>query len=423
MKQTTLLVCAIILATSAVLAQQVRVQVGLDKESWQYAVGEEATFNVRITKNNSPVKNAVVSYEMGPDMMPELTKENITTKNGTLELKARMKTEGFYRCRAWTTVDGRRYEGMATAGFAPENILPTVDNPADFDQFWTESIRKARTIPLLPKITLLPERCTSASNVYHISFQNDRPGSFIYGILTMPKKEGKYPALLKVPGAGVRPYYGDTRMSDQGVITLEIGIHGIPVNLTPELYERLGAATIYGYFKTQTNDRDGHYYKRVIVGCVKAVDFIESLPQYNGTDVAVTGGSQGGALSIITAGLDKRIKCLAALYPAMCDHTGYLNGRAGGWPHYYRGGVKPKENEVETLRYFDVVNFARRITVPGWYAWGFNDITCPPTSMYAAYNVITAPKELALFLETGHWMINEEREECERFILQKLNIK
>jgi hypothetical protein len=30
------------------------------------------------------------------------------------------------------------------------------------------------------------------------------------------------------------------------------------------------------------------------------------------------------------------IKFMAGLYPAMFDATGYLNKRAGGWPHYFR---------------------------------------------------------------------------------------
>jgi cephalosporin-C deacetylase-like acetyl esterase len=86
----------------------------------------------------------------------------------------------------------------------------------------------------------------------------------------------------------------------------------------------------------------------------------------------------------------------------MCDHTGYLNKRAGGCPHYFRN-AEPKPGEVETLAYYDVVNFARRVkAAPGIIHGGFNDITCPPTSMYSAYNVITAPKELPPLSETGH---------------------
>jgi len=54
------------------------------------------------------------------------------------------------------------------------------------------------------------------------------------------------------------------------------------------------------------------------------------------------------------------------------------------------------------------VNFARRIKVPGFYTWGFNDEVCAPTSIYAAYNLITAPKELGLTLELGHAYTSEQ---------------
>ena len=147
-------------------------------------------------------------------------------------------------------------------------------------------------------------------------------------MLAMPKKPGEYPAILKVPGAGVRPYSGDARTAGLGFVVLEIGIHGIPVNLDLQVYFDLGAGALNGYNSIKMNDRNTHYYKRVYLGCVRAVDFIYSLPEFNGKDIAVTGGSQGGALTIVTAGLDNRIKFAAALYPALCDHTGYLEQKS-----------------------------------------------------------------------------------------------
>jgi cephalosporin-C deacetylase len=65
---------------------------------------------------------------------------------------------------------------------------------------------------------------------------------------------------------------------------------------------------------------------------------------------------------------------------------------------------------VETSKYFDVVNFARFVKVPGWYSWGYNDNVCPPTSMHAAYNVIPGKKELHVFQETQHWTFPEQNE-------------
>jgi cephalosporin-C deacetylase-like acetyl esterase len=350
-------------------------------------------------------------------------------RNGKTEFSVTMKTPGFYRVRVWAVYEGRRYEGLATAGFEPEKIQPTIKEPADFDSFWNAAIADAKKINLDPVITLIPERCTGEANVYHISFQNEVPGSRIYGILSVPKKEGKYPAILIVPGAGIRPYSSDPiiynhlmRTARHEFITLEIGIHGIPVNLDQRVYNNLSAGALSSYWTVKMNDKNTHYYKRVFIGCVKAVDFIFSLPEFDGINVAVTGGSQGGALSITTAALDKRIKYVAGLYPAMCDATGYLNGRAGGWPHYFRGN-EPKPNEVETIAYFDVVNFAKRLQVPTYMTWGFNDITCPPTSMYAAYNVVNAQKELKLYLETGHWIYPEQTEALNIWLINKLKAR
>src|SRR5690554_7541409 len=105
--------------------------------------------------------------------------------------------------------------------------------------------------------------------------------------------------------------------------------------MEPSVYVDLGAGPLYGYMKSNLDDKDNYYYKRVYLGCVRAVDFIESLDKFDGNTIGVTGGSQGGALSIITAGLDSRIDYLAAFYPALSDLTGYLHGRAGGWPHMF----------------------------------------------------------------------------------------
>ena len=128
-------------------------------------------------------------------------------------------------------------------------------------------------------------------------------------------------------------------------------------------------------------------------------------------------------MSIVTAALDGRVKNLGAYYPALSDVTGYLFDRAGGWPHYFDKTNKEYNNtkeKIKTLSYYDVVNFARRIKVPGFYSWGFNDETCPPTSMYASFNSISAPKELFLALETDHWTYHEQNEKMSNWLVGKL---
>jgi cephalosporin-C deacetylase-like acetyl esterase len=184
----------------------------------------------------------------------------------------------------------------------------------------------------------------------------------------------------------------------------------------------LFAGALNCYWNVNLDDRDQNYYRRVFVGAVRAVDYICSLPQYNGKALGVTGSSQGGCLSFVTAALDKRVTCLAAVHPALCDHTAFLEGHAGGWPHYFFWNKNPRKTEIEASRYYDTVNFARRVSQPGWYSWGYNDNVCPPTSMYAAYNSITAPKELHPYLETAHFWYQEQWDEWTEWLYKQLGI-
>lgn len=411
-----LLFGAVITLQAQPVQRLVQVIVTPDHSDWQYKTGEEAVFDVCIYRDNILMKDVTVDYEIGPEFFPTEIKENISLKGGKITLKSKMKEPGFLRCKVVARVDGKRYEGLATAGYDVERIQPTTREPDDFETFWSEAIRQARKTPLDSRMILLPERCTATHNVYEVSFQNEQPNSRMYGIITIPKKEGKYPAILHVPGAGIRPYNGASYGA--GIITLEIGIHGMSVTLPAEVYANLGRSALNGYQTYNMNKRDSHYYKRVYLGCVRAVDFIFSLPEFDGGTVGVAGGSQGGALSIVTTALDPRIRFLVAYYPALCDYAGYLNRRAGGWPHYFRN-AEPQPGEVETLAYFDVVNFARRVKVPGWYSWGFNDTTCPPTSMHAAYNVIPGEKHLSLYPVTGHWTYPEQKEKGNRWLQKK----
>jgi len=128
----------------------------------------------------------------------------------------------------------------------------------------------------------------------------------------------------------------------------------------------------------------------------------------------------------VTAALDARVTGLAVTHPAFCDVAAELHGRAGGWPHPFMDWTTGKLTEhatpakIATATYYDTVNFARRIKVPGYYNWGYNDEVCPPTSTYAAYNIITAPKTLGLTLELGHQYNQEQWEAIDAWVTKTL---
>lgn len=414
------LLCTL-LVSAQIRGNEIRVMVSPDRADWKYGLNEKCTFTVRVLKAQNLLPGVTVDYELGPEMYPTETKTGVALKDGKLTLRGTMKTPGFLRCKVKAHVDGRTYEGLATAAYAPEELRPVSQLPDDFLKFWETTLANARQTPLNPTMTLLPERCTETSNVYEVSFQTKAWGGRMFGILSVPKAEGTYPALLRVPGAGVRPYSGDTYLAPGKVIVLEVGIHGIPVTMQQSVYDNLAAGALNGYWNFCRDNRDQNYYNRVIVGALRAVDFICSLPQFNGKALGVTGSSQGGALSVITAALDSRVTFFGAVHPALCDHEAFLKKRAGGWPHYYYQAA-PTDKELKALRYYDTANFARCLKAIGWFSWGYNDEVCPPTSMYAAYNAVTAPKELHLYLETGHYWYQEQWEEWQDWLRKQLGL-
>lgn len=405
-------------------AKPVQVVVEPDHDNWVYQTGENVAFKISIKKNNVHQKNVVVYYEVGAIEMPATLKETKTLATGitTVQVKG-MKDPGFLRCKASVQIDGEKYEGMATAGFDPEQIKPTVKQPSDFMQWWKSQIEEARKVPLDLKMTPYWERCTEKAMVYNVNFQTQSNGARIYGVLSVPRAEGKYPALLIVPGAGVRSYKGDVGNAENGIITLEIGIHGIPVNLSDNIYSDLLNGALNGYWVAGIQNRNDYYYRRVYLGCLRAVDVICSQPMYDGKTLGVSGYSQGGALSLMLAALDSRVKFAGVAYPALCDMTGYLYGRAGGWPHPLRN-ADPKSAEtavkVETLGYYDAVNFAREIKVPVYFIGGYNDEVCPPTSFYSAYNSIRSAKEFYIMPEIGHWVYPELGARFYRTVSQRI---
>jgi cephalosporin-C deacetylase len=394
-----------------------------DHADWRYRLGDTARFRVALVRAGRPVPGARVRVDLAQERMPPMRRDTLDaaaprTVSGTLG------APGFLRATATAVVDGVTYTQLATAAFDPERIETATTAPADFDAFWARAVAEARRVPLNPVMTRLPERSTPEVDVYHVHFQNHRADSRLYGMLSVPTKPGRYPAVLTVPGAGVRPYFPNVRLARQGVVHLAIGIHGIPVDRDSLLYNELRATALRDYMRAGIEDRDAYYYKRVFVGVLRAGDFLMQLPQVDTARYAVEGGSQGGGLAIVGAALDPRVKALAASYPAMADHFGYLHGRAGGWPHVLAdtAGMKALPEKMETLRYYDVVNFARRLRVPGIYAWGFNDTTVPPTAVYATYNVITAPKETVIVPETGHFRIPEQNRRIDAWLLDRLGV-
>lgn len=425
----SLLLCLAMLLplTGQVIGNNIVVTVTPDHQDWNYKVGETVNFVINVRKSGTLLDNVNVDIEAGPVMYPDV-KKSMTLKDGTAKWSGKMAKPGFYRVTATAHVGGKDYKGLCTAGFSPEKLRPYCQEPKDFDAFWKKALDAARNNDLNPTKRLLPERCTKDMNVYEVSYVNNNWNSRMFGILSVPVKPGKYPALLRVPGAGVRPYSGDTYTAPGKCIVLEIGVHGIPVTMEQNVYDDLHNGALDGYWNFNVAEPDKNYYKRVVTGAVRGVDFIASLPEWDGKTIGVTGASQGGFLSLAVAALDKRITFLGVVHDAMCDYEAELHNVGGGWPHTIYWDMKSGLDKnlinlkVKGGRYYDGVNFARRVTQPGWYSFGYNDEVVPPTSSYSTYNIVTAPKTLSVYQMTGHYWYQEQWDEWQDFLRKQMGL-
>ena len=383
-----------------------------DHADWLYKTGEKAKVEVTLCKYGIP-QNVEVTYEIGQDMQPATTQGKVTLKNGRAVIDmGTMKKPGFLDLRLKAKIDDKTYEHHVKVGFSPEQLKPYTKNPADFAAFWQKNLEQARKEVKNERLVVKCEKAdkytTDEFDCYLLKLHTDQNHS-VYGYLTKPKKAGKYPVVLCPPGAGIKTIkepMRNTYYAKNGFIRLEMEIHGLNPEMTEEEFREISSAFsgANGYLENGLDNRDNYYMKHVYVACVRAIDYLCSLPDWDGKNVFVQGGSQGGALSLITAGLDSRVTACVANHPALSDMAGYAEaGRTGGYPHFNRGNQMLTPEKVQTLQYYDVVNFARNIKCPVYMTWGYNDNVCPPTTSYIVWNLITAPKDSLITPVNEHW--------------------
>ena len=394
-----------------------------DHADWLYKTGEKATVELQFFKYGIP-RDGVVQYDIANDMLEADAHGSVTLKNGRAKIDMGTRRDpGFRDLRLKVEVDGVTYSHHIKLGFGVDRIRPFTQEPADFQQFWQDNIAEAEKFPLTYTKELAKEYCTDKIDCYLVKLMLNS-SQCIYGYLFYPKdaQPGKHPVVLCPPGAGIktikeplkRKYY-----AEQGCIRLETEIHGLDPRMTTEQFAEISAAfngRDNGYLENGIDSRERYYMKRVYISLVRALDLLTSLPEWDGKNVIVQGGSQGGALSIVAAGLDKRVTQCIVNHPALADMAGYSEpGRTGGYPHMHKiGGNVLTPNNMRTLAYYDVVNFARHVKAEVYMTWGYNDETCPPTTSYAVWNTLDCPKEPLITPVNEHWTSEDtERGQCD----------
>ena len=381
-----------------------------DHADWLYRTGEQAKIEIQLYRYGIPQDGVEVSYALGQELLPSERQGSVKLKNGRAVISVgTMRNPGFLDCVLKADIAGKSCTHHVKIGFSPEKLRPYTQQPADFVEFWNKAKNEAQQCPMTFTTKYVPEYSNEKVDCYLVKLQCYKKGQHVYGYLTRPKAKGKYPVVLCPPGAGVKTLKEPMRhrfYAEQGFIRLEMEIHGLNPELSPETFKDL-SASFGDYLLKGLDDRDNYYMKKVYLACVRAIDYLTSFDEWDGKNVIVQGGSQGGALALITAGLDSRVTLCVANHPALSDMAGYKAGRADGYPHFFtklNNYHTDTQEKLQTMAYYDVVNFARQINIPVYLTWGYNDNTCPPTTSYIVYNTLTCPKEALITPINEHWV-------------------
>lgn len=388
-----------------------------DHADWLYQTGENAKVEVSFCKYGIP-RDGELKYSIGNDMLQPDKHGSVKLKNGRAVINmGTKKTPGFRDMKLSVSLDGKTYEHHIKVGFSVDKIKPYTQEPQDFRSFWQKNVEELKQVPMSYTKELYKDYCTDKIDCYLVKLQIDNMGHSMYGFLFYPKnaQPGKHPVVLCPPGAGIKTIKDPMRnkyYAENGFVRFEVEIHGLDPRISSETFGEISRAfndRNGGYLANGLENKDIYYMKHVYVGLVRCIDFLTLLPEWDGKNVAVQGGSQGGALAIIAAGLDSRVTQCVANHPALSDMAGYAaKGGTGGYPHFCRQPqILSNKDCLNTLAYFDVVNFARYVKAPTYLTWGYNDVTCPPTTSYAVWNTLKCTKESLLTPINEHWTTTE----------------
>ena len=151
-------------------------------------------------------------------------------------------------------------------------------------------------------------------------------------------------------------------------------------------------------------------YRQIFLDAAQLTELVMALPEVDAAQVGVTGWSQGGALTLAVAGLLPRVRLAAPVYPFLSDYRRVWELDLGDDAYreltdFFRWHDPLHQREAEifrTLSYIDVRHLAPRIHARTLFTATLQDRVCPPSSQMAAYNLITAPKELIVYPDHGH---------------------
>lgn len=400
-----LFISLVMLCTCAWVQAAPDIVISTDRPEAVYAVGDTAVFWVEVTDGGKPLDQVELKGQLSSDGFRHAEDAAIEMVEGKGKVAGTLDKPGLLWIRVTLKQTGTGYSRKEMgAAFSPQMIEPSLPKPDDFDAFWQSQKDRIDAIPMGAVLKQIdsPEH---GVELYTIEMNNINDTK-IYGYLSKPAGDGPFPVYFQPQWAGV--YSLDPGwtlwIAKMGYMTLNINAHAIENGKPKAYYDELNNGKLSGYPHQGRDSRETSYFLRMYLSCYRATEYLASRPEWDKKHFVVSGGSQGGGQTLVTAGLSPHVTAFAADVPALCDLTGNAVGRIDGWPQMVGLDTsgKPYPKQQETARYFDAVNFVRHVKVPAIIGTGFADLVCPSSSVYAAFNVLKGPKALVVDPRTGH---------------------
>ena len=388
-----------------------------DKNPVSYKVGEEIVFTITPVVKNLPEGKYFVTYTLDADhdAAPK-QKGKVDASKGAFTLKTKMSQPGFVRVvaklvnekgkvvRRYQASAGREYDVAFNGGAGVEiEKLTGKAEPADFDAFWAAQKARLAKVPVRADVKFIEEY--KGINIYAVSVDCAGPRP-VTGYLTIPAnaKKGSLTASVTFHGYGFRIPSVPRYIHRSGIL-FNVNAHGYELGRDKAYYEKFKEGIRSGKYGYALNpedckDRENHYFNGMVLRVLRSLEFVRTLPEWNGKDLIVFGGSQGGLQSLWAAGLDDKVTLAKPNIPWCCDLGGRTLGRiAPTWGITY----------TPAMEYYDAANHAKRVKcktiIP---RAGIGDYTCPPSGVAVAYNNITAPKQIYWVQSSTHGYTPEE---------------
>jgi cephalosporin-C deacetylase len=282
--------------------------------------------------------------------------------------------------------------------------------PADFDEYWDRALAQMREVA--PAVELVPHPLGASFAECFDMFFTGVGGARVHAQLLRPK--GARP-----PGPALLVFHGYSGNSGDWTTKLGYVAQGVTVAALDcrgqgGLSRDVGGVagnTLRGHIIRGLDDSpDKLLFRQIYLDCAQLAGIVMNMPEVDADRVGVTGGSQGGGLTLACAALAPDVKLAAPVFPFLCDYrrvwemdlakNAYEELRA-----FFRlfDPLHRREEEIWTrLGYIDCQYLAPRIRAGVQMHVGLMDEICPPSTQFAAYNKMTCPKEMVIYPDFGH---------------------